>query len=165
MVTLGIILTCSPAQAVEFDDWRMELRPTYSWWTVEDDNMHGFGTGLMGSWRAFDTLYIKLDTEIIFLDMENPGNKYLWEISAGANYDIDITPLTVTMGTGIGPLLTKDEGQDWKTDASWHLLLAFQYSITKDFALGIEGRYHFIFTDFNTSPLFFTASLKAVLTF
>lgn len=141
------------------------MRPTYSWYNSNKESMHGFGTGIMGSWRAYDTLYVKLDTELIFLDMATPGDKYIWEFSAGINYDVDITPVIATIGTGIGPLFTQNIEKTWATDASWHLLLALQYKIIKDFGIGLEGRYHFILTQFDTNPLFFTASLKLFMVF
>jgi hypothetical protein len=163
------MILCAPLSAahaeLEIPNWRAEVRPGFAWMTDNSDNLSGFSLGMMGSYRVFDTLSVKLDSEISFFDVNQPGQAYWVETSAGVNYDIDLTPLVPTIGTGIGPLFKKPKVGDWSTEATWHVLLGLSYFIVEEVALGAEIRPHFILSDLSQDPFYFTVSAKVMMAF
>lgn len=165
LILLFVGLPQERAAAAEESDWRIELRPGYTWLSRDDESMQGFSVGVMGAWRAFDNVFLKLDLDNMFLDINDPGRAYAINPALGINYDFDLAPLLPTIGTGLGPLFTQKEDSAWSIDLSWHLLLSLQYFIRDDVGFGLEGKYFFILTDMNQNPIYATASAKVTLAF
>ena len=161
---LCLLMLSSVVRAEDERPWRLEIRPGYVWQKRGED-LHGVSAGLMGGWRAFDTVVVKLDAEVSSLGVRQPGESLFTEIAGGFNYDIDLAPLFPTIGAGLGPLFRKYEGESWTTSLSWHVLGAAVYQITPLLGLGVEIKYHLILTEFSQDPFFMTVAAKAALSF
>ena len=155
----------STAHATEKFNGQVEFRPGYTWLDESYGEMEGFSFGAMGGWRFFDSLILKLDTELGIFDIHDNTRMNLFQCSLGLNYDIDRTYVTPTLGMGVGPMFRKYGEADWLTDVAWHFLAAAVYHIVPNVALGLEIRYNFILEEGSSNSFYMTLGAKLAVLF
>ncbi len=167
LMAFGLLVLSERPSLADQDppEWLTEVRLGYAYLKKEPGEQHGMNIGWMGGYRLFDRLYLKLDTDFSMLQLDLKKQGYLLDATAGVNYDIDLLPLMVTIGSGIGPLLRNVDNEGWRFQGVWHVLFALQFAATDRIGAGLEARYHLILPDSWSDPLYITLAAKVSFAF
>lgn len=162
-----------PSTADAFErQWHAGVSLGYSYFSAPQEAMHGMGGGLHLTYGVTDALNAMIELDV----STHPGTGVLvGSTAAGIGYVVDILQVVPYVGLLVGPYdvwaTASDATCQMTNGLSCHsgrlgvsLPFGLDYTVSRSFIVGVEGRYHLLFLGPDAPEQMVTAFAKAELT-